>query len=45
MTKKEIAELVEKKEAGRWADIPGRKPPDDWDGKSGVIMKGPVVGE
>jgi crotonobetainyl-CoA:carnitine CoA-transferase CaiB-like acyl-CoA transferase len=23
---------------GKWADAPGRKPPEDWDGKKGVIL-------
>jgi crotonobetainyl-CoA:carnitine CoA-transferase CaiB-like acyl-CoA transferase len=35
----QINALYEKKTIGRWVDKPpGRKPPDDWDGKSGVIM-------
>jgi crotonobetainyl-CoA:carnitine CoA-transferase CaiB-like acyl-CoA transferase len=23
---------------GKWVDLPGRRPPDDWDGKAGIIM-------
>jgi crotonobetainyl-CoA:carnitine CoA-transferase CaiB-like acyl-CoA transferase len=43
MTRKEIAELVEKKEAGKW-EKRASGPPDDWDGSRGIIMRGPVVG-
>ncbi len=33
----EIQELEAKGVIGRWNDMPGRKPPEDWDGKSGII--------
>ncbi len=33
-----IKELQEKKVIGKWADQIGRKPPEDWDGKRGVIL-------
>ena len=35
----EIKELREKKVIGKWVDMPGRKPPEDWDGKRGLIME------
>lgn len=35
----QINALYAKKTIGRWVDKPpGRKPPDDWDGKAGVVM-------
>jgi crotonobetainyl-CoA:carnitine CoA-transferase CaiB-like acyl-CoA transferase len=35
----QINALAEKKIIGKWVETPpGRKPPDDWDGKAGVIM-------
>jgi crotonobetainyl-CoA:carnitine CoA-transferase CaiB-like acyl-CoA transferase len=35
----QINALAEKKIIGKWVqNPPGRKPPDDWDGKAGVIM-------
>jgi crotonobetainyl-CoA:carnitine CoA-transferase CaiB-like acyl-CoA transferase len=35
----QIKALAEQKIIGKWVDNPpGRKPPDDWDGKAGVIM-------
>lgn len=35
----EIQRLTEKKTIGKWVDVPpGRKPPEDWDGKSGTIL-------
>ncbi len=33
----EIKELEEKGVIGKWNDMIGRTPPDDWDGKSGII--------
>ena len=33
-----IKGLKERNIIGKWADQPGRKPPEDWDGKSGVIL-------
>ncbi len=33
-----IKELQEKNVIGKWIDMPGRKPPEDWDGKRGVIL-------
>ncbi len=39
MKTKKIKELEEKKVIGKWVDNPpGRKPPEDWDGKRGLIM-------
>ena len=34
----EIKKLYECGALGKWADIPGRRPPADWDGKAGLIM-------
>jgi len=35
----QIQALADKKIIGKWIETPpGRKPPDDWDGKAGVIM-------
>lgn len=35
----EINRLAEKKIIGKWVEAPpGRKPPDDWDGKAGVFL-------
>ncbi|MGD0915893.1 MAG: CoA transferase [Thermodesulfobacteriota bacterium] len=34
----EIKQLYECGALGRWADMPGRRPPPLWDGKSGLIM-------
>jgi crotonobetainyl-CoA:carnitine CoA-transferase CaiB-like acyl-CoA transferase len=33
-----IQQLKVKNVIGKWADMPGRKPPEDWDGKSGIIL-------
>ncbi len=36
---KEIKALAEKKVIGKWVDVPpGRKPPENWDGKAGLLM-------
>jgi len=37
-TEDEIKGLYECRAIGKWADLPGRKPPSDWDGRSGIIM-------
>jgi crotonobetainyl-CoA:carnitine CoA-transferase CaiB-like acyl-CoA transferase len=37
-TADQIKGLKERSVIGKWADVPGRKPPEDWDGKSGVIL-------
>jgi hypothetical protein len=35
----QIEALSENKIIGKWVDNPpGRKPPNDWDGKAGIIM-------
>ncbi len=35
----QIQALAEKNIIGKWVENPpGRKPPDDWDGKSGIVM-------
>jgi crotonobetainyl-CoA:carnitine CoA-transferase CaiB-like acyl-CoA transferase len=34
----EIKKLYECGALGKWADVPGRRPPSDWDGKAGLIM-------
>jgi len=34
----EIKHLYECGALGKWADVRGRRPPPDWDGKSGLIM-------
>lgn len=40
MKTKKVKELKEKNVIGKWVDIPpGRKPPEDWDGKRGLIME------
>ncbi len=33
----QLKALEEKGVIGKWTDYPGRKPPEDWDGKSGII--------
>ena len=38
MTSEQIKGLKERNVIGKWADAPGRKPPEDWDGKKGVIL-------
>jgi crotonobetainyl-CoA:carnitine CoA-transferase CaiB-like acyl-CoA transferase len=35
----EIQQLYESGALGKWKDMQGRRPPPDWDGKSGLIMK------
>jgi len=35
----EIKQLYECGALGKWADMEGRRPPPDWDGKTGMIMK------
>ena len=37
-TEDEIKQLYDCGAVGKWADSRGRKPPSDWDGKSGLIM-------
>jgi crotonobetainyl-CoA:carnitine CoA-transferase CaiB-like acyl-CoA transferase len=37
-TEDEIKKLYECGALGKWADVPGRRPPADWDGKAGLIM-------
>jgi len=34
----EIKQLYECGALGKWADVPGRRPPADWDGKAGLIL-------
>jgi len=34
----EIKQLYECGALGKWADVRGRRPPSDWDGKAGLIM-------
>lgn len=34
----EIKNLYECGALGKWADVPGRQPPRDWDGRAGLIM-------
>lgn len=34
----EIAHLYECGALGKWADVRGRRPPPDWDGRAGMIM-------
>lgn len=34
----EIEQLYDRRALGKWADVRGRRPPPDWDGKSGLIM-------
>jgi len=34
----EIKQLYECGALGKWADMPGRRPPADWDGKAGLIL-------
>ncbi len=36
--KDQIKALYECGAIGKWGDIRGRRPPEDWDGKSGLIM-------
>jgi crotonobetainyl-CoA:carnitine CoA-transferase CaiB-like acyl-CoA transferase len=38
LTTEQIKGLKERNVIGKWADAPGRKPPEDWDGKKGVIL-------
>ncbi len=38
LTTDQIKGLKERNVIGKWADAPGRKPPEDWDGKKGVIL-------
>jgi crotonobetainyl-CoA:carnitine CoA-transferase CaiB-like acyl-CoA transferase len=35
----EIQKLYESGALGKWKDMQGRRPPPDWDGKAGLIMK------
>ncbi len=37
-TEDEIKQLYECGALGKWADVRGRRPPPDWDGKAGLIM-------
>jgi len=37
-TEDEIKRLYECGALGRWANIRGRRPPSDWDGKAGLIL-------
>jgi hypothetical protein len=37
-TADEIQQLYDCGALGKWADIRGRKPPADWDGRSGLIL-------
>jgi formyl-CoA transferase/succinyl-CoA--D-citramalate CoA-transferase len=37
-TEDEIKKLYECGALGKWADVAGRRPPADWDGKAGLIM-------
>jgi crotonobetainyl-CoA:carnitine CoA-transferase CaiB-like acyl-CoA transferase len=34
----EIKQLYECGALGKWADVRGRRPPSDWDGRTGLIM-------
>jgi hypothetical protein len=34
----EIKQLCACGALGKWADVRGRRPPPDWDGKAGLIM-------
>jgi crotonobetainyl-CoA:carnitine CoA-transferase CaiB-like acyl-CoA transferase len=34
----EIKQLYECGALGKWADVPSRRPPSDWDGKAGLIL-------
>lgn len=36
----EIKQLYECGALGKWADVPGRRPPADWDGNAGLLMAG-----
>jgi crotonobetainyl-CoA:carnitine CoA-transferase CaiB-like acyl-CoA transferase len=36
----EIKRLYDCGALGKWADVPGRRPPPDWDGKTGLIAAG-----
>jgi len=36
----EIKQLYECGALGKWADVPGRRPPADWDGKAGLTVAG-----
>ena len=36
--KEQIEKLYECGALGKWGDLPGRKPPEDWDGKAGLIL-------
>jgi crotonobetainyl-CoA:carnitine CoA-transferase CaiB-like acyl-CoA transferase len=35
----EIRQLYETGALGKWADMQGRRPPPDWDGKAGLLLK------
>jgi crotonobetainyl-CoA:carnitine CoA-transferase CaiB-like acyl-CoA transferase len=37
-SEEEIRGLYERGALGKWADVRGRRPPSDWDGKTGLIM-------
>lgn len=39
-SKDEIKRLYECGALGKWADVQGRRPPADWDGKAGLIVAG-----
>jgi crotonobetainyl-CoA:carnitine CoA-transferase CaiB-like acyl-CoA transferase len=35
----EIQQLYQSGALGKWKDVQGRRPPPDWDGKAGLILK------
>jgi crotonobetainyl-CoA:carnitine CoA-transferase CaiB-like acyl-CoA transferase len=35
----EIQQLYQSGALGKWKDVQGRRPPPDWDGKAGLIVK------
>ena len=37
-SKDEVERLYECGALGKWADVPGRRPPADWDGKAGLTL-------
>jgi hypothetical protein len=37
-SKDEVKKLYECGALGKWADVPSRRPPADWDGKTGLII-------
>ncbi len=37
-TEDEIKALYQCGALGKWGDVPGRRPPSDWDGRAGLIM-------